>query len=53
MRVFFKFTESIGGLLNQGMTFDEFSRHFQAQLINGKTTGSDNHPLITGKPSGD
>ena len=39
--------------MNQGMTFDKFSRQFQSNLINEKTTGNDYHPLITGKSNSD
>ena len=42
---------SRGWLLKQGMTFDEYSKQFQASLIKNKTTGGDYHPRITGKPS--
>lgn len=40
-----------GGLTNVGMTFEEFSRQFQANIIQNKITADSYHPLITG--SGD
>ena len=49
--VLVSFTGSRGGLLKQGMTFDEYSRQFQASLINNKSIGGDYHPRITGKPT--